>query len=87
MNNVYKCECRGHYLEHEYEEETKVHYLTFWTHGTEGEKPSLLRRAQEAWRVLTGKRLRGFWGVILNKEEAFKLSDDILSSQEGSKFF
>ena len=81
MKNIYKCECHGHLLEHEYDEEYKQHYISFWTHGTEGEKPSFWRRVQEAWRLIRGKKLRGFWGVILSEEEAQRLSSDIQSSE------
>ena len=79
--NLYECECHGHLLEHEYDSEFKQHYITFWTHGTQGETPSFIRRLKEAWRVIRGKELQGFWGVVLNDEEAQKLSSDIENAE------
>jgi len=80
MSNFYKCSCYGHILEHEFHEDDKTHDLTYWTHGVYGEKVSFRRRAAEAWRVLLGKKLKGFWGVILTDEEAKKLATDILKN-------
>jgi hypothetical protein len=83
--NLYECECQGHLLEHEYDSEFKQHYITFWTHGTRGEKPSFMRRLKEALRVLRGKELQGFWGVVLDNEEAQRLSSDIENYDHESK--
>ena len=76
---IYNCECHEHKLEYEVMDD--MHFLTFWTHGTEGDKPSFVTRLAEAWRVLTGKKLQGFWGVILDKDEIQKLADDINESK------
>jgi hypothetical protein len=86
MKNIYKCECHTHLLEHHFEE--NLHYLNFWTHGANGEKPTLKRRIAEAWRLLTGKSLQGFWGVVLSREEALKLAETIYDEHyKGPKIF
>lgn len=76
----YKCQCSLHLLEYEYDKKEDSHYISFWTHGVHSHKPSFIRRFREAWRLLTGKSLNGFWGVILSDEDAQRLSSNIKNS-------
>jgi hypothetical protein len=79
---IVKCECLGHQLEHQFDKDDNFHYISFWTHGAEGEYPSLRSRISEAWKVLLGKKLRGFWGVVLSDENAQKIARSIKEKKQ-----
>lgn len=83
-STIVKCDCYGHLLEHTYDEDEQSHYVSFWTHGVHGEKLSWKRRIRVIWKLLRGKNVNNFWGVILNPENAQKIADSITSSNEKS---
>ena len=74
----YECECSAHLLEHQYDEEDSHHYISFWTHGVQGERISFWRRLKAAWNLIIGRDVDSFWGVILSRDNAQALAQSIL---------
>lgn len=87
FEKFYYCDCHSGGILLDFDKEFKIIELSFWSQGFYGNILSIKERIRWCWNTLkTGKPYTDM--VILDKETAFKLGNDLINfakQKEGEK--